>query len=169
MGKKLFTDFACGFPGSMHDAGVLRGRDMTFVSEIMIPNISFWSSIFTSCLALFLFIFRLWVLFMFLLSSSSAISSSLFAFTKASLPDLEPAWATWRSVTASLQLRRSPRRRRTVFDFPRSGSCSNLSQPCNRLSSTSFSFGIYRYFVPHLALSSRAIRSHTFLKSLLSC
>ena len=24
-GKKVFTDFACGFPGSMHDARVLRG------------------------------------------------------------------------------------------------------------------------------------------------
>lgn len=58
-------------------------------------NISFSSSLFYSSLALFLFIF-LWVLFNFLLSSSSAISSSLFTSTASSIPELEPAWATWR-------------------------------------------------------------------------
>ena len=53
-------------------------------------NISFSSSFFTSSLALFLLIF-LWVLFTFLLSSPSAISSSLFASTTAPTPELEPA------------------------------------------------------------------------------
>lgn len=59
-------------------------------------NISFSSSLFYSFLAVFLLTFIFFGFFSIFASSSSAISSSLFTSTASSIPELEPARATWR-------------------------------------------------------------------------
>lgn len=111
-------------------------------------NTSLYSWSFSSSRALFLLSF-LCVLFSFLLSSAT-ISSSLLALSSSAEvpPELEPAWATWRSVTPlySQEFGRFLHRKPTVFGFPRSVFCSSPWQPCIEQSSISSSSGTCHLF-----------------------